>query len=68
MNRTSPTSVQMIVTADTDELVSLKTNEMEKWREENKFEGVIDTMLLQGDVLFNYKNYGDYKSNYKSVY
>ncbi len=66
VNRTSPTSVQIIVTADTDELVSLKTKEMEKWREDNKFEGVIDTMLLQGDVLFNYKNYEDHKSKYKS--
>ena len=53
--QTGPTSIQAIVICEDDEALQKNIEKTAKWREEQNFKGVVDTILLQGDVLFDYK-------------
>jgi len=53
--QTGPTSIQAIVICEDDEALQKNIEKTAQWREEQNFKGVVDTILLQGDVLFDYK-------------
>ena len=45
-------SLQVLAVFESVEDVNKSVELMSKWREENKFVGVVDTITLEGDVLF----------------
>ena len=53
--QTVPTSIQASVICEDDEALQKNIEKTAQWREEQNFKGVVDTILLQGDVLFDYK-------------
>ena len=52
MVQPSELSLQMLAIFESLEDVNESTKVMESWREENNFVGVLDTITLEGDVLF----------------
>ena len=48
----SELSLQVLAIFESIEDVNKSVQLMNKWREENNFVGVIDTITLEGDVLF----------------
>ena len=53
--QTGPTSIQAIVMSEDNEALQKGAERTAEWRERRNFKGVVDTILLQGDVLFDYK-------------
>ena len=53
--QTGPTSIQAIVICEDDEALQKNIEKTAQWREEQNFKGVVDTILHQGDCLFDYK-------------
>ena len=41
--------------SDNAEALETGAEDLAKWREKQNFKGVVDTILLQGEVLFDYK-------------
>ena len=48
----SELSLQVLAVFESTEDVNKSVQLMNKWREDNNFVGVIDTITLEGDVLF----------------
>ena len=38
-----------------EQVVERGAESLARWKEEQNFKGVVDTILLQGEVLFDYK-------------
>ena len=53
--QTGPTSIQVVAMSDDAEALETGAEDLAKWREKQNFKGVVDTILLQGEVLFDYK-------------
>ena len=53
--QTGPTSIQVVAMSDNAEALETGAEDLAKWREKQNFKGVVDTILLQGEVLFDYK-------------
>ena len=53
--QTGPTSIQVVAMSDDSEALETGAEDLAKWREKQNFKGVVDTILLQGEVLFDYK-------------
>ena len=53
--QTGPTSIQAILIYEDAEALQKDKEKTAKWREEQNFKGVVDTILHQGDCLFDYK-------------
>ena len=53
--QTGPTSIQVVAVSDDTEALEKGVEDLAKWREKQNFKGVVDTILLQGEVLFDYK-------------
>ena len=53
--QTGPTSIQVVAMSDDAEALERGAESLARWKEEQNFKGVVDTILLQGEVLFDYK-------------
>ena len=53
--QTGPTSIQVVAMSDDAEALERGAEDLARWKEEQNFKGVVDTILLQGEVLFDYK-------------
>ena len=53
--QTGPTSIQVVAMSDDSEALETGAEDLAKWREKQNFKGIVVTILLQGEVLLDYK-------------